>query len=151
MSQVAKANWAASVPWIGITGKPTAFGVNDIGQLGGNGFSVGQVPRWNGAIFLPYTVPSSSSPTPAPSPLPSQFTLTWDIPELLPLQTATEVFNVGGVFPGNPLALGWQFNPGFCWLWGLVTDIEVVTLYAKNMDSVPVTLGSGTWVVQRFN
>ncbi len=149
MSKVSRSDWSP-VTWAQITGKPSSFGVSDIGQLTGAGFALGQVPRWNGSKFVPYTLPNIPAPTP-PNSLPPQFTLTWDIPELLPLQTATQVFNVGMVFPGNPLAIGWSADPGFFWFWGLVTDIEVVTLYAKNMSAGPLTFGEVTATVQRFN
>lgn len=151
MSKVAKADWAASAPWEGLTGKPASFGVSDIGQLTGNGFAVGQVPRWNGTRFVPYTIPSTPAPTPTPSPLPAPIGLTWAIPELLPLQTGTEVFNVGGIFPGTPLSVTVGADPGFFFFAALVTDIEVVTLYALNMSAAPVTLGTTNFTLQKFS
>lgn len=149
---VSRANWAAtagSVAWENVTGKPSSFGgVTDIGQLTGSGFAIGQVPRWNGSRFVPYTIPASSGGS---SSLPSQFTLTWDVPVLLPLQTATQTFNVANIYPQNPIAIAWNCDPGFMWFKGLVTDIQVITLSALNMDAVPVTFGEITITVQKFN
>lgn len=149
MTKVAKADWSP-VTWEQITGKPSSFGVTDIGQLTGNGFAIGQVPRWNGSKFVPYTIPSTPAPTPTPTPLPAQIGITWDIPEILPLQTATEDFNIGGVFLGYPLAITPNSNPGFFWFAALVTAVDVVTVYALNMDATPVTLGSTNFTLQRF-
>ncbi len=151
MSKVAKSDWSASTPWSGITDKPASFGASDIGQLTGAGFGVGQVPRWNGSRFVPYTIPSSVTPPPTPSPFPPQFTLTWDIPLLNPLQTASQSFNVSGVFPNFPIAIAWNTDPGFFLFSGLVTDIEIITLYAANMDAAPITFGEITVTIQRFS
>lgn len=150
MSKVTRADWAATVPYAGITGLPPAppAGITDIGGLSGDGFQSGQVPRWNGTRFVPYTIPSSSG---GGGSLPSQFTLTWDIPLLAPLQTATQTFNVANVYPTYPIAIAWNCDPGFMWFWGLITDIQVITLYAKNMDAVPITFGEINVTVQRFN
>ena len=131
MSKTARADWAPPPTWDEIRNKPAIIGVPG--------------PRGPAGPAGPQGPPGTAAG------LPPQFTLTWDVPELLPLQTATQTFNVGGVLPGHPLALGWSPDPGFCWLWGLVTDTDVVTLYAKNMDAVPVTLGEMLCTVQRFN
>lgn len=80
-----------------------------------------------------------------------QIMLVWDIPALLPLQTATELFNVNGVFPGYPLAVGASIDTGFIWYKAVVTAIDIVTLYALNMDASPVTLGEVTFTVQKFS
>lgn len=150
MSKVSRSDWSATAPWEGIIGKPSTFGVTDIGQLTGIGFSAGQVPRWNGVKFVPYTIPNVPTPTPDPTPLPDPISLTWDIPELFPLQTGTEDFNVNGVFPSYPLALSVNSNPGFFFFAALVTQIDTVTLYAVNMSAAPVTLGSTNFSIQRF-
>ena len=62
-----RADWAASVPWTGITGKPGVFpsGPVDIGQLTAAGFSAGSVPIWNGSRFVPHTIPTPSPPSPS--------------------------------------------------------------------------------------
>lgn len=150
MSKVSRSDWAPPPRWEDIIGKPTSFGVTDIGQLTGNGFAVGQVPRWNGSRFVPYTIPSSPSPTPS-SPLPAPIGLTWDIPALLPLQTATETFNVGNIYPGSPLSVTVGADPGFFFFDAIVTGIELVTLYALNMSAAPVTLGTTNFTLQKFS
>ncbi len=150
MSKVSRSDWSP-VTWEQIIGKPTNFGVSDIGQLTGIGFAVGQVPRWNGSKFVPYTLPTVPVNPPSPSPLPAAIGLTWDVPEVLPLQTATEEFNVAGIFPGAPLAVTVVPNPGFFFFAALVTDIQIVTLYALNMSGGPVTLGSTAFTIQKFS
>ena len=54
MSHVRRADWAANVPWDGILDKPAGLGGDtDIGQLKGAGFSIDDVPVWNGTKFVP--------------------------------------------------------------------------------------------------
>ncbi len=54
MSHSRRADWAANVPWKGILGKPAGVGEDtDIGQLKGAGFSIGDIPEWNGTKFVP--------------------------------------------------------------------------------------------------
>lgn len=130
MSKVSRADWAPPTRWNDIPDKPTIIG--ERGPAGPAG-------------------PTGPTGPAGSAGLPAQITLTWDIPTLAPLQTATQEFNVAGVFPGNPLAFGWTPNPGFMWFWGLVTDIQVITLYAKNMDASPITFGEVTATVQRFS
>jgi hypothetical protein len=51
MSHARRADWAATVPWSGILGKPEL--TTDIAEVGGYGFAPGQIPVWNGAMFIP--------------------------------------------------------------------------------------------------
>lgn len=130
MSKVSRADWAPPTPWDQIPGKPTI-----IGERGPTG------PRG----------PAGPTGPTGTATLPSQFTLTWSVPALLPLQTATQAFNIGNIYPGNPIAFGLSADPGFMWFWAVVTDIEVVTCYAKNMDASPITFGDITFTIQKFN
>jgi hypothetical protein len=154
MSKVSRSDVSASCPWTGITGKPPGLGGPvDISQILGNGYANGQVPTYNFATkrFVAGTPAPGPAPTPTPvNPLPAQVQFTWDVPNLLPLQTAYEDFNLNGVFPGAPIAFGTQFDPGFCWLRAAVIAVNQIRLYVLNMDAVAVDLGTGTWVIQRF-
>lgn len=59
MSHVRIADWAANVPFSGILNPPAGLGqTTDIGQLTGAGFSIDDIPKWNGTKF----VPSSETP-----------------------------------------------------------------------------------------
>lgn len=63
-----RADYAATVPWRGITGKPAVFpyGPIDISQLTAAGFASGKVPVWNGSRFVPATLPIPTPPSPPP-------------------------------------------------------------------------------------
>lgn len=151
MSKVSRADWSASTPWSGIVGKPSTFGVTDISQLAAAGFSSGQVPRWNGAKFVPYTIPSSATPVTPPNPLPAQVQFSWDVPSILPLQSAYEDFPLIGAIPGEPIAHGVAFDPGFCLTFAYIFANDTVRLKVVNMDGVAVDLGLAVWAIQRFN
>jgi hypothetical protein len=151
VSKVSRADFAASVPWEGIISKPATFGATDIGQLAGAGFAIGQVPRWNGSKFVPYTIPSSSTPVAPPSALPVQVYFSWDVPSLLPLQSAYEDFPWIGAVPGQPLAFGIAFDPQFCWVNATVIANDTIRLWVLNMNSSAVDLGEGVWAIQPFS
>jgi hypothetical protein len=152
MSKTARSDWAASCPWGGITDKPAGLGgATDIGQLKAVGFTSGQIARWNGTKFVPYTIPPAPAPDPTPvSPLPAQEQFVWDTPSLLPLQSAYEDFPMLGALPGEPVAHGISFDPQFCWTDAKVIANDMVRLTVLNMNSVAVDLGAGTWNIQRF-
>ena len=151
MSKVSRSDWSASTPWSGIVGKPTSFGITDISQITAVGFSSDQVPRWNGSRFTPYTIPSSSTPVTPPSSLPSQVQFSWDVPAILPLQSAYEDFPLIGAVPGEPIAHGVAFDPGFCLTFAYIFANDTVRLKVVNMNSAPVDLGAAVWSIQRFN
>lgn len=132
-------------------GKPASFGATDIGQLSANGFTVGQVPKWNGTKFVGYTIPGAPIPPgPTPSPLPPQDVFVWDVPSILPLQSAFQDFPLIGAVPGEPIAFGISFDIGYCLPFVNIFQNDLVRLRIVNMDSVAVDLGSATWSLQRF-
>lgn len=153
MSKVSRSDYAATCPWTGITGKPTNFGgVTDIGQLTGIGFGNNQVPRWNSTLgkFRPYTIPPTPSPVTPVNPLPTQIQITWDAPNILPLQSAYEDFPLIGAVPGEPIAWGLSMDTGFCLPYACITTNDLIRLKITNLDSVAVDLGSMLWQIQRF-
>lgn len=152
MSKVARADYAASVPWLGITGKPAGVGDPvDIGSLKAAGFSNGQVARWNGTKFVPYTIPAAPvPPVVPPSTLPAQIQFNWDVPSILPLQSAYEDFALLGAIPGEVIAHGVSFDPGFCITQAYVITNDSIRLKVVNLDSVAVDLPASVWNIQRF-
>ena len=151
MSKTARSDWSASCPWGGITGKPTDFGgVTDIGQLKGAGFSVGQVARWNGTKFVPYTIPTPSTPVTPTNPLPPQVQFVWDVPSIAPLQTAYQDFPLLGAVPGEPISHGVSMDTAFCQTFAKVVLNDSIRLMVVNFDLVAVDLPSSLWQIQRF-
>lgn len=150
MSKVARSDWSPPPRWRDILDKPSSFGVTDIGQLSASGFSSGQIARWSGTKFVPYTIPSVTPVTPSNS-LPAQVQFSWDVPSILPLQSAYEDFPLIGAIPGEPIAHGVAFDPGFCLTFAYIFANDTVRLKVVNMDSVAVDLGSAVWSIQLFN
>lgn len=158
MSKVTKADWAATCPWNGITGKPDfpGGGVSDIGQLSGSGFSNKQVPIWNSSLrkFVPsnisgiagYVAPSPGSSIPYVDPVQVE----WDVPSLLPLQSAYEDFPYIGAVPGTPVSVGVSFDLQFCFPFPAVILNDSVRIMIVNMNSTEVDLGTGIWNIQIF-
>lgn len=155
---VSKANWAASCPWTGITGKPNfpSGGVTDIGQLTGIGFANKQVPVWNSALgkFVRSNISgiagySSPSPTPGGGYV-APVQVEWDVPSLMPLQSAYEDFPYIGAVPGTPAAVGVPFDLQFCFPFAAVILNDSIRVMIVNMNSVPVDLGTGIWNLQIF-
>lgn len=157
---VPRANWAAtagSVAWANVTGKPSNFGgVTDIGQLTGAGFANKQVPIWSSALrkFVPANIGGIAgyvAPTPGSG---SQYVdpvqVSWDVPSLLPLQSAYEDFPYIGATPGTPAAVGVPFDLQFCFPFAAVILNDSVRVMIVNMNSSPVDLGTGIWNIQIF-
>lgn len=153
-----RANWAATCPWDGITGKP-AFpggGASDIGQLTGAGFSSKQVPVWNVALqkFVPasitgiagYVAPSSGTVQQYINPVQVE----WDVPSLEPLQSAYEDFPLIGALPATPCAVGVPFDMQFCWIRADVIANDSVRITVTNLNFATVDLGNGLYNVQLF-
>lgn len=155
MAKVSRADWAATTPWAGITDKPAGFGASDIGQLTGIGYADGQIPVYNRSSgrFRPGSR-TPPSPTPAPTPTPGPVTeiaVTWDVPNLHALQTATEDFYFVGAFVSMPVAVGAPFDNQFVQISGSVVDLNVVRVTVTNMDLADLDLGEGIWRLRIFS
>lgn len=65
MNRVPNADWAASTPWSGITGKPpwiTPTGPSvDLSNVTWNGTAAGRYPFWNGTRFIPVVISAQPS------------------------------------------------------------------------------------------
>lgn len=149
MSRVVRSDWAASVPWQGVTNKPpTVAGITDISQLTGDGFLNGQYPRFNALAgrFRPATLPTPTvTPTPAP---PAQIIVSWDVPSLLPLQSAWENFDFIGVLVSQPIMLGTPFQNEFVLAVASVPAANVVRITVTNMSLATIDLGVGSWTLR---
>jgi hypothetical protein len=155
---VSRANWAASSPWSGITGKP-AFpgGASDIGQLTGTGFANKQVPVWNSVQrkFVPANISGIAGYTP-PSSSPTdgdyiEISFIWDAPSLLPLQSAYEDFPMIGAVPADPVAYGVFADLQLVQVTVNVFQNDSVRITLANMNSITVDLGETIWKVRVFH
>lgn len=149
MSKVSRADWAASVPWDGVTGKPDfPAGITDIGQLTGDGYSDGQYPSFDAGSgrFSPATLPEPVPPTPAP--VPEFIIVSWDTPSLMPLQSAWEDFDFPGVLVSQPITLGTPFDDEFVLAVATVPEANVVRITVTNMGFSTVDLAEGSWTIR---
>lgn len=64
MNRVPRADWAAIVPWKGISGKPSWIGpdgpIVDMSAVQWAGIPANRIPVWNGTRFVPVVAPGSS-------------------------------------------------------------------------------------------
>lgn len=150
-----RSDWAATVPWQGIQGKPAVFpsSAPDISEVGGRGFSNGQVPTWSSSQrkFLPAT-PSSSGGAPTPtSAVPwQQITFFWDAPELLPLQSCYEDFDFIGALTSDAVAAGPLYELEYCQVTASVPEENKVRVIVTNMAITSADLSNGIWKIVRF-
>lgn len=148
MSKVSRSDWAASVPWDGVTDKPPFTpGATDIGQLTGVGFAEGQFPRFLNGRFRPATIPAPS-PAPAPTPAAPFIIVSWDTPSLMPLQSAWEDFAYPGVLVSQPITLGTPFADEFVIATASVPAANVVRITVVNMNLATVDLAVGSWTIR---
>lgn len=155
MAKVSRADWAATTPWDGITDRPASFGVSDIGGLTGNGYADGQIAVYNraagrfrpGSRTLPVPAPT---PTPTPGP-PTEIFVTWDVPSLHALQTATEDFYLNGSFVSQPVIVGAPFSDQFVQVSATIVDMNIARISVTNMGLADLDLGEGIWRLRIFN
>ncbi len=153
MGKVARADYAETTPWNGIIGKPASFGVSDIGGLTGDGYSDGQIPVFNRSSgrFRPGSRTSPSpAPTPTPSPDSSEVAISWDVPSLHALQTATEDFYIPGVFTSHPVDVGAPFDDQYVQISATVVDLNVVRISVTNMGIDDLDLAEGIYRIRFF-
>lgn len=55
-----------------------------------------------------------------------------------------------GAVPGEPIAHGVAFDPGFCLTFAYVISNDTIRLKVVNMDTVAVDLPSALWSIQRM-
>lgn len=150
-----KADWAANVPWAGITGVPATFpsSAPDISQVGGRSFNNGQIPTWSSSLrrFVPAT-PSGGTTPPTPTPVTQwkQITFFWDAPSLLPLQSCYEDFDFIGALTSDAVAVGVPHDLEFCQVTAQVIAVNSVRIYVLNGNLSPVDLSDGVWKIVRF-
>lgn len=137
MGKISRADWAASVPWSGITGKPSSFGPTDISELTADGYRNGQYPSAVAGRLRATTLVFPPTPTPDP-PAPSggvtKTYVTWDIPSLHALQSAAEDFTIVGAMPGMAIVVGAAFDTTFLTLSAYCYDYDTIRIVATNMS-----------------
>ena len=152
MGKISRADWAASCPWDGITGKPASFGPTDISQLTANGYSNGQVPGAVAGRFRPLTLPTPTpAPTPTPTPgIPSKIWVSWDAPSIEPLQSAYEDFEFAGATPGMAVCAGAPLDQTFVNVSAYCFESGSVRIVVTNMSRETVDLGVGSYQLVIF-
>lgn len=155
MAKISRADWAATTPWLGISGKPDAFGVSDIGGLTGDGYADGQIPVYNRAAgrFRPGSrTPPSPTPAPTPTPaMPTEIFVTWDVPSLHALQSATEDFYFSGAFVSQPVMVGAPYSDQNVQISATIVDLNVARITVTNMGIDDLDLGEGIYRMRIFN
>lgn len=154
MAKISRADWAASVPWSGITGKPSAFGPTDISELTANGYVNGQYPSAVSQRLKPTTLVLPPAPTPDPvPPAPasiSKLYVTWDMPTLHALQTAQEEFTFIGANPGMAVLVGGPLDTTFVNLSAYCYDFNQVRILATNLGLTDIDVGELTYQLVIF-
>lgn len=154
-----RANWAATVPWDGITGKPDFIGgASDIGDLTGDGFANRQVPVWSVSLrkFIPANISGIagySNPSPAPDTTVgfTDYFIEWDVPSLAPLQSAYEDFPAIGAAVNQPVLLSPTADVTFFnWL-AFVKTNDTIRLQVTNMNLTTEDLANSLWRVRLFD
>jgi hypothetical protein len=154
-SKVSRADWAATVPWAGVLGKPDNLGgVSDIGQLTGNSYGAGMVPAWNGSAFVPTSLPIVTPVTPTQQPfialtMPSIFSVAYSPyagPETINVTLATETANYAFMGP----ATGAPAIPAFRAFVGADFPALVLPIGSINATGTPSAstflCGNASWV-----
>lgn len=155
MAKISRADWAATTPWLGITDKPDSFGVTDIGELTGLGYSNGQVPVYNRSLgrFRPGNFPTPAPTPPAPTPISStEIWVVWDPPNLHALQSCYEDFDsLIGAFVSQPVMVGCPFDDAFVMVSASIIATNTARITVQNLGLDDLDLAEGTWRLRIFN
>ena len=126
VSRVQRADWAASVPWIGITGKPT-------GADGGTN------------TVTKETIIRETPAKDNQNPLPNSVGFYWEPGVIRPLETVTKDFTVATVKPGNQIIVGTPYAFAYGQISAVAPGFGTVRLSLTNMGLDAVTLAGGYW------
>jgi len=155
MGKVSRADWAASVPWQGVTDKPSTFGVTDIGQLTGDGYSDGQIPVYNRASgrFRPGSRNPAPTPTPVPPTpgIPTEISVEMDVPNLHAFQSYYEDFFFPGALTGQPVIVGASYTNPYVQISATVVDSNSVRITVMNLGLDDVDLDDSFYRLMIFN
>ena len=150
MENAKTADWAATVPWDGIVGKPPSVGgKTDVGQLTAKGYAIKQVPQWNGVRFIGVNPQSlvDTSGLYGPNNKPYDITqFSWNPGTLTPFLRTTKTIDLNGVTDGLPVAVGVPYDLQGC-LISVDTEVNTVNITIFNSTPYDVTLASGVWAV----
>ncbi len=130
MSNVKTADWAASTPWSGITGKPDFSATTpDISSVTAKSFSNGQIPQWNGKRFIGVNASSlvdlngyfslSNKPYVA-------YNFRWNPGTLSPLLRAKSIISIDGLSVSTPVMLGLPYTIDGLFVSSSTADGQVV-------------------------
>ena len=138
--KVTRADWAGSVPWAGITGKPaglTGETVVDVTQL------TARVAALEAAVNALSGVPSDSPVT--------TLHVEWDIDSLEPFQMGYEDITLPGLPAGTACALVPQDPSAYLIASAVAISPSVVRLTAFNAGPVALAPGLTVWTLFILN
>ena len=138
--KVTRADWAGSVPWSGITGKPAGLGSSTATDL------TALMAR---VAALEKAVTSLSSRV-SKSPV-SSFHVEWTVSSLEAIQSAYEDLVVAGVRASSACLLVPQDPVPFLQGSAVATGPSLVRLSITNLASVPLTPGLTVWTLFILN
>jgi hypothetical protein len=145
MNRVPVADWAASVPWNGITGKPAGIGQpTDLSQITWSSVQANKVPLWNGTRFVPVALPVFVLPSSIPTFISTSFN--WNPDPIPGGEQVSEEFTINGASFGDQIIYG---VPNFIGTSVLIQSQIVapnrgrVTL--SNFGTTIQTVDSGLW------
>ena len=138
--KVTRADWAGSVPWSGVTGKPAGLGsstATDLTQL------TARVAALEAAV-------SSLTRTPTGSPV-TTLHVEWTIDSLEPFQMGYEDISLPGLQAGTACVLVPQDPTAYLIASAVAVSPSVVRLTAMNVGPVAATPGLTVWTLFVLN
>ena len=136
--KVTRADWAGSVPWSGVTGKPTE--INSVGST-----ATDLTALMARVAALEKAVTSLSSRV-SKSPV-SSFHVEWTISSLEAFQSAYEDLVVAGVQASSACLLVPQDPTPFLQGSAVAIGPSLVRLSVTNLAPTPLTLGLSVWTL----
>ena len=140
--KVTRADWAGSVPWSGITGKPT-----EINSVGSTATDLSQLTARVAALEAALNSLSSASDD---SPI-TTLHVEWDIDSLEPFQMGYEDITLPGLPAGAACVLVPQDPSAYLIASAVAIAPSVVRLTAVNSGPAAVTPGLTLWTLFVLN
>ena len=138
--KVTRADWAGSVPWAGITGKPAGL----------TGETVVDVTQLTARVAALEAAVNALSGVPSDSPVTTRH-VEWDIDSLEPFQMGYEDITLPGLPAGTACALVPQDPSAYLIASAVAISPSVVRLTAFNAGPVALAPGLTVWTLFILN